>query len=109
MGLLSLLRQLKRPTASSSSGNTTSNNSNQDSEARILILGLDNSGKTSVVKRLSSEDIEDVSPTQGFNLKSVRQEGISLKLWDIGGQTSIRQYWRNYFDNTSVLVSANRI
>ncbi|KAJ3034673.1 ADP-ribosylation factor protein 3 [Rhizophlyctis rosea] len=88
MGLLSLLRKLRR----------------SDKEFRILLLGLDNAGKTSVLKRLASEDITEIKPTQGFNIKSVQQEGFKMNVWDIGGQKAIRPYWRNYFDNTDVLV-----
>eukprot|EP00842_Homolaphlyctis_polyrhiza_P002083 jgi/Hompol1/2876/HPOL_006206-RA len=88
-GLLSLLRMLKR----------------SDKEVRILLLGLDNAGKTSLLKRLAGEDITEIKPTQGFNIKTVQQDGIKMNVWDIGGQQSIRPYWRNYFESTDVLVS----
>lgn len=55
MGLLNLLRTLKRT----------------DKEARILVLGLDNSGKTTILKALSEEDISTIQPTQGFNIKAI--------------------------------------
>ena len=55
MGLLNLLRTLKR----------------DDKEARILVLGLDNAGKTTILKALSEEDISTIMPTQGFNIKSL--------------------------------------
>ncbi|KAL2919029.1 ADP-ribosylation factor protein 3 [Polyrhizophydium stewartii] len=87
-GLLSLLRKLKR----------------SDKEIRILLLGLDNAGKTSLLKRLAGEDISEIKPTQGFNVKTVQQEGIKMNVWDIGGQQAIRPYWRNYFESTDVLV-----
>ena len=60
MGLLSLLRKLKK----------------SDSEARVLVLGLDNAGKTTILKRLSDEEISHVQPTQGFNVKSVVSAGF---------------------------------
>ena len=75
-----------------------------DNEARILVLGLDNSGKTTILKKLSEEDISHIMPTQGFNIKSLMQDGFKLNVWDIGGQKSIRPYWRNYFDQTDALV-----
>ena len=58
MGLLNLLRSLKR----------------DDKEARILVLGLDNAGKTTILKALSEEDISTIMPTQGFNIKSLVSE-----------------------------------
>jgi ADP-ribosylation factor-like protein 3 len=75
-----------------------------DREVRILLLGLDNAGKTSILKRVASEDITEIKPTQGFNIKSVTQEGIKMNVWDIGGQKTIRPYWRNYYDATDVLI-----
>ena len=51
-----------------------------DMEARILILGLDNAGKTTILKTLTSEDISHTMPTQGFNIKSIMQDGFKLKL-----------------------------
>ncbi|BFZ20861.1 hypothetical protein BsWGS_23900 [Bradybaena similaris] len=89
MGLLSLLRKLR---------------SNPDVELRILLLGLDNAGKTTLLKVLASEDISHITPTQGFNIKSVQSKGFKLNVWDIGGQRRIRPYWKNYFENTDLLI-----
>eukprot|EP01025_Chloroclados_australasicus_P013812 TRINITY_DN16465_c1_g2_i1.p2 TRINITY_DN16465_c1_g2~~TRINITY_DN16465_c1_g2_i1.p2 ORF type:complete len:178 (+),score=25.69 TRINITY_DN16465_c1_g2_i1:152-685(+) len=88
MGLLSLLRRLKRT----------------QGEARILILGLDNAGKTTIVKKLSEEDITTITPTAGFNIKSLVHDGFRLNMWDIGGQRAIRPYWKNYFEKTDALI-----
>ena len=64
--------------------------SSPDRELRILLLGLDNAGKTTILKTLASEDISTITPTQGFNIKSVQTEGFKLNVWDIGGQRKIR-------------------
>ena len=55
MGLLNLLRSLKK----------------SDKEARILVLGLDNAGNTTILKAMGEEDINQIMPTQGFNIKSL--------------------------------------
>ncbi|XP_075900877.1 ADP-ribosylation factor-like protein 3 [Nelusetta ayraudi] len=89
MGLLSILRRLKQT---------------PDQEVRLLLLGLDNAGKTTLLKQLAAEDISHITPTQGFNIKSVQSDGFKLNVWDIGGQRKIRPYWRNYFENTDVLI-----
>ena len=80
-------------------------NSGEKKDARLLLLGLDNSGKTTIIRALSDENILLVSPTQGFNVKSLSQAGLKLTVWDVGGQKSIRGYWRNYFNNTDGIVS----
>eukprot|EP00793_Prasinoderma_coloniale_P002037 PRCOL_00002545-RA len=88
-GLLSLLRRLRKP---------------QQGEARILVLGLDNAGKTTILTKLSEEDITTITPTQGFNVKSLSHANFKLNVWDIGGQKAIRPYWNNYFESTDALV-----
>ena len=56
-----------------------------EKEARVLVLGLDNAGKTTILKKLSEEDITHIMPTQGFNIKSIESNGFKLNVWDIGG------------------------
>ena len=68
------------------------------------MLGLDNSGKTTALKKLAGEDINSITPTQGFNIKSVQQAGFKLNVWDIGGQKHIRPYWKNYYANTDAII-----
>ena len=75
-----------------------------EKEARLLVLGLDNAGKTTILKALSEEEIKNITPTQGFNVKSLLHEGFKLNVWDIGGQKTIRQYWKNYYDSVDGLV-----
>ena len=70
----------------------------------MLMLGLDNSGKTTALKQLAGEDIQSITPTQGFNIKSATTAGFKLNVWDIGGQKHIRPYWKNYFQNTDAIV-----
>merc|ERR1711879_713705 len=87
-GLLSILKKMKAA----------------EQEARILMLGLDNAGKTTILKKMSEEDISHIMPTQGFNIKTLVHEGFKLNVWDIGGQKTIRPYWSNYFESSDALV-----
>merc|ERR1712176_637452 len=66
--------------------------------------GRDNAGKTTILKKMSEEDISTIMPTQGFNIKSLVQGDFKLNVWDIGGQQSIRPYWSNYFEASDALV-----
>eukprot|EP01137_Pigoraptor_chileana_P032437 Opistho-2@21796 len=76
----------------------------KNKEVRILLLGLDNAGKTTILKKLASEDISLITPTHGFNIKSVASQGFKLNVWDIGGQKVLRPYWRHYFERTDALI-----
>nr|CAD7398183.1 unnamed protein product [Timema poppensis] len=66
--------------------------------------GLDNAGKTTIVKRFNGEAIDSISPTLGFNIKTIEHKGFMLNIWDVGGQKSLRSYWRNYFESTDGLI-----
>ncbi|KAL9636260.1 MAG: hypothetical protein Q9204_002332 [Flavoplaca sp. TL-2023a] len=118
----------------------------KDKEMRILMLGLDNAGKTTIVKKLMNEDVNTVSPTLGFIIRTIDYEGFAIKIsqyevqstadvaeqvqaqhlligitftdrdqWegDVGGQKTLRTYWRNYFEKTDALIwvvdSADRL
>ena len=88
MGLLTVLKKLKQ----------------KEKEMRLLMLGLDNAGKTTILKRFNGEDIDTISPTLGFNIKTLEHRGFKLNVWDVGGQKSLRSYWRNYFECTDGLI-----
>ena len=70
----------------------------------MLFSGLDNAGKTTILKKFNGEDITTISPTLGFNIKTLEHNGYSLNIWDVGGQKSLRSYWRNYFETTDGLI-----
>jgi ADP-ribosylation factor-like protein 2 len=65
------------------------------------------------LKRINGEPIDTISPTLGFNIKTLEHGPYKLNIWDVGGQKSIRSYWRNYFEQTDALVwvvdSADRL
>ncbi|EIM20011.1 GTP-binding protein [Wallemia mellicola] len=71
---------------------------------RFLFLGLDNAGKTTIMKRINGEDIKSISPTLGFNIKTFVHRGYTLNVWDVGGQRTLRPYWRNYFEQNDGIV-----
>merc|ERR1712029_531768 len=63
-------------------------------EMRILILGLDGAGKTTILYRLQAGEVVTTIPTIGFNVETVVYKNLKFQVWDLGGQTSIRPYWR---------------
>ncbi|KAJ2848449.1 ADP-ribosylation factor-like protein 2 [Coemansia brasiliensis] len=88
MGLLSIIRKLRA----------------KEKEIRILVLGLDNAGKTTIMKRLNGESISTISPTLGFNITTLDFDSYKVNFWDVGGQRTIRPYWRNYFEKTDGII-----
>ena len=76
-----------------------------EKEYRFICLGLDNAGKTTILKQLSGEDINQVCPTQGFSITNlVRPSDVKLTAWDVGGHKSMRPYWRNYLTSVDAVV-----
>merc|ERR1712137_458567 len=73
-------------------------------EMRILILGLDGAGKTTILYRLQVGEVVTTIPTIGFNVEQVTYKNLKFQVWDLGGQTSIRPYWRCYYSNTDAII-----
>lgn len=90
MGFLSVLRAIKA----------------SENEARVLVVGLDCSGKTTIVSSLLGKPLTEIAPTLGFKISTWRPQNTSMAvaLWDVGGQQTIRTYWRNYFSSTDALI-----
>ena len=75
-------------------------------EKKILFLGLDNAGKTTILYNLKLHEITTVTvPTIGFNVEEVQlTDNIKITIWDIGGQDKIRFHWRHYYGGTDAVI-----
>merc|ERR1712002_643415 len=73
-------------------------------QMRILMVGLDAAGKTTIPYKLKLGEIVTTIPTIGFNVETVEYKNISFTVWDVGGQDKIRPLWRHYFQNTQGLI-----
>ena len=54
-------------------------------ETRILLLGLDNAGKTTILYKLQMGEVIQTVPTIGFNVETVKYKNIQFQVWDLGG------------------------
>ena len=68
MGLLSILKKVRQ----------------KEKEMRLLMLGLDNAGKTTILKKINGEPTDTISPTLGFNIRTLEHNGFTVNVWDIG-------------------------
>ena len=98
-----------------------------ETPARVIMVGLDAAGKTTVMVlkywfylyfflnffsnrpevlyKLKLNEVVTTIPTIGFNVEQVQPvPGLNLTVWDIGGQTKIRPLWRHYFQNTHGII-----
>jgi len=74
------------------------------SEKRILMVGLDAAGKTTILYKLKLGEVVTTIPTIGFNVETVEYKNISFTVWDVGGQDKIRPLWRHYYQNTQGII-----
>jgi ADP-ribosylation factor protein 6 len=66
-------------------------------EVRILMLGLDAAGKTTILYKLKLNQTMTTIPTVGFNVETFTYKNIKFNMWDVGGQDKIRPLWRHYY------------
>ena len=59
-------------------------------DVRILMVGLDAAGKTTILYKLKLGEIVTTIPTIGFNVETVEYKNISFTVWDVGGQDKVR-------------------
>ncbi|CAF0896419.1 unnamed protein product [Rotaria sordida] len=73
--------------------------------ARILMLGLDAAGKTTILYKVKLDENIQTIPTIGFNVETVSPcRGVSFTVWDVGGQEKIRSLWHHYYQGTEGLI-----
>ncbi|KAK1932662.1 ADP-ribosylation factor family protein [Babesia divergens] len=73
-------------------------------DVRILMVGLDASGKTTILYKLKLGEVVTTIPTIGFNVETVEYKNISFTVWDVGGQDKIRPLWKHYYTNTQAVI-----
>jgi len=73
-------------------------------EYRIVMLGLNNAGKTSILLKMNLGEFIQVAPTTAFNYETVEQNNIKFHIWDLAGQKGIRPYWRSYYPDTEAAI-----
>lgn len=75
-----------------------------DKNIKSLMLGLDNSGKSTILHLLAHKEIIKTIPTIGFNVEVFKHKNLNMTVWDVGGQNKIRRLWHHYFRDTNVLI-----
>jgi ADP-ribosylation factor related protein 1 len=82
-------------------------------ELRFLIIGLDNSGKTTTFEAIKSlyqsrdtkVPMDRITPTYGFNLCSISIDKMFVGVfWDLGGQIMLRSLWENYYSECDGII-----
>ena len=88
MGLLGLLKRVKM----------------REHEVKLLFIGLDNSGKTSIINQFLETPNDSVSPTSGFNIYNCQKNDYNISLWDLSGASATRSSWHSFFEGSDGIV-----
>eukprot|EP00063_Salmo_salar_P054590 XP_014029425.1 PREDICTED: ADP-ribosylation factor-like protein 6 isoform X2 [Salmo salar] len=91
-------------------------------EVNVLCLGLDNSGKTTIInqlkpsnqslfgplsddwKHVSQTQTQDIVPTIGFNIEKFKSSSLSFTVFDMSGQSRYRNLWEHYYKESHAII-----
>jgi len=73
-------------------------------EMRVVTLGLDGAGKTTILCKLKQGEFVVTIPTIGFNVETLEFKNVKITLWDVGGQHKLRPLWKHYYLNTQAVI-----
>ena len=81
---------------------------NKKREANILCVGLDNSGKTTIINKLKPEKTQttDIVPTVGFAVEKLALPNLSFTVFDMSGQGRYRNLWEHYYKDAQAIIFA---
>nr|XP_027209665.1 ADP-ribosylation factor-like protein 13B isoform X7 [Penaeus vannamei] len=70
----------------------------------LLLVGLDNAGKTTAAKGIVGDPVEDTTPTVGFAPEYLEYRGCEITIYDLGGGSRIRPVWSKYFSEVHGVI-----
>ncbi|RZS05724.1 hypothetical protein BHM03_00036270 [Ensete ventricosum] len=86
-------------------------------EYKIVVVGLDNAGKTTTLYKLHLGEVVNTSPTIGSNVEEVVYKNIRFEIsldelvpeigmvWDLGGQERLRTSWATYYQGAHAVIA----
>ena len=75
-----------------------------DQQYKIIIVGMNNAGKTTILYKLALNEVVVTEPTIGSNVEEVSHQNLKLQVWDLGGQENLRSAWDAYYKDTHAVI-----
>jgi GTP-binding protein SAR1 len=74
-------------------------------EGTLVVLGLDNAGKTTLLHRLQTGDVRSFPPTdRPHQTETFECQGLKFQAWDLGGHEAVRHLWEDYVCESSAIL-----
>eukprot|EP00826_Nyctotherus_ovalis_P028373 TRINITY_DN2241_c0_g1_i4.p8 TRINITY_DN2241_c0_g1~~TRINITY_DN2241_c0_g1_i4.p8 ORF type:complete len:175 (+),score=56.46 TRINITY_DN2241_c0_g1_i4:3420-3944(+) len=73
-------------------------------DSKIIIVGLDNSGKTTLINCLKAKKTLDIVPTPGFGVEKFKKNKINFTVFDMSGQSKYRTLWEQYYEEAEAVI-----
>ena len=73
-------------------------------EAKVLMLGLDSAGKTTILYHFKLGLTVETIPTMGFVYETIQHKNFKMSVWDVAGQDNLRVLWKHYYQNTKAVI-----
>lgn len=73
-----------------------------ESDKKVLFLGIDNAGKSTLLFQMKDQQFKDTVPTVGLNVETIKYREHSFTLWDVSGQAT--RLWKHYFDKINAII-----
>ena len=73
-----------------------------DVDKKVLFLGLDNAGKSTLLFQMRDQQFKETVPTVGLNVEQIKYKNDNFTLWDVSGQAT--RLWKHYFDKIHAVI-----
>ena len=71
-------------------------------DKKVLFLGLDNAGKSTLLFQMRDQEFRETVPTVGLNVEQIKYKNDNFTLWDVSGQAT--RLWKHYFDKIHAII-----
>lgn len=74
-------------------------------EHKVIIVGLDNAGKTTILYQFLTNEVVHTCSTIGSNVEEIVFQRTHFLMWDLGGQEALRSTWETYYSNAEIVLT----